>query len=314
VKILTQGDQPPPFDVVLMDLQMPEMDGITATKLLRARPNLQALPIIAMTAHALVEERQRCLDAGMNDHITKPIDPDVLFATLTRWAKPRHADTPATPAKHSGMPSDVIIPQIANIDLDGGLKRVAGNRKLYRDLLGQFAQKQGDAAAQIAEALQRGDRQLAERVAHTVKGVAGNIGIKQIQSAAARVEKAIRENDPAINDLLAEFGGLLQSQVQAIVAGLNETQPVVTDAHANSKFDADAASAAAARLRSLLEASDGDAGEAFGKLQDAFAGQVEHARLSALGDAIRDFEFESALVKLDEIVRELGLSHGKVTQ
>ena len=87
VKILTESDQAPPFDVVFMDLQMPEMDGFTATKLLRRDARLQKFPIIAMTAHALVEERQRCLDAGMNDHVSKPIDPDNLFSTLMRWAK-----------------------------------------------------------------------------------------------------------------------------------------------------------------------------------------------------------------------------------
>ena len=89
VKILTGGDQGPAFDVVFMDLQMPEMDGFTTTKLLRRVPGLHKLPIIAMTAHALVEERQRCLDAGMNDHVSKPIDPDHLLSTLLRWAKPR---------------------------------------------------------------------------------------------------------------------------------------------------------------------------------------------------------------------------------
>lgn len=312
VKILTQSHEPPPFDVVLMDLQMPEMDGITATKQLRAKPNLKTLPIIAMTAHALVEERQRCLDAGMNDHISKPIDPDVLFATLARWVKPLHVNAPATRAKQDRPPTDVIVPRVEGIDLDGGLKRVAGNKRLYRDLLAQFAQKQGDAETQISEALRKGDRQLAERVAHTVKGVAGNIGITQIQSAAARVEKAIRENDLAIPALLAEFGKLLQSQIQLIVTGLNETQPEPADTHANSTFDANAVSAEIVRLRRLMEASDGDAGESFNKLQDAFAGQVENARLSALGDDIRDFEFESALVKLDAIVHELSLNDGKV--
>ena len=89
VEILTAGDQAPPFDVVFMDLQMPEMDGHTAARLIRAQPHLQSLPIIAMTAHALVEEHQRCLDAGMNDHVAKPIDPEAMFSTLLRWAKPR---------------------------------------------------------------------------------------------------------------------------------------------------------------------------------------------------------------------------------
>jgi PAS domain S-box-containing protein len=85
VKLLTQVNQPPPFDVVLMDLQMPEMDGLTATSLLRAQPYLQQLPIIAMTAHVMTDEVQRCLEAGMNDHVAKPIDPEVFFATLARW-------------------------------------------------------------------------------------------------------------------------------------------------------------------------------------------------------------------------------------
>src|SRR5262249_31533303 len=82
VRVLTEGDQPPPFDVVFMDLQMPEMDGFTATRLVRAQPHLQRVPIIAMTAHVMADEAQRCLEAGMNDHVGKPIDPEALFATL----------------------------------------------------------------------------------------------------------------------------------------------------------------------------------------------------------------------------------------
>ncbi len=108
VKFLTGADQPPPFDVVLMDLQMPVMDGMTATKLIRADPRLHNLPIIAMTAHALAEERQRCLDAGMNDHVSKPIEPEALFATLARWAKrekpPATAETPAKQGKRPSPP------------------------------------------------------------------------------------------------------------------------------------------------------------------------------------------------------------------
>ena len=91
VDLLRNGPQPPAFDVVLMDLQMPEMDGHTATRLLRADSRFKDLPILAMTAHALVEERERCLQAGMNDHVTKPIDPDALFAAIARWTKPREA-------------------------------------------------------------------------------------------------------------------------------------------------------------------------------------------------------------------------------
>ena len=304
VKILTLGDQPPPFDVVFMDLQMPVMDGFTATKLLRSDPRFKNFPIIAMTAHALVEERQRCLDAGMNDHVTKPIEPDVLFATLARWAKapPKQAIEPqaATIKATDGL----VIPEIAGIDLADGLKRVAGNKKLYRNLLAQFAQKQGDAATQISEALQSGDRGLAERTAHTVKGVAGNIGITKIQLAAAGVEKAIRENGEQVSALLAELGTLLHSQVEAIAEGLTATEPAAQPAPPNAKFDVEAGSAAVSRLQSLLESSDADAEEAFVVLAGVFAGHVEESRLHALGADIRDFEFEPALAKLAEIARE----------
>ena len=102
----------------------------------------------------------------------------------------------------------MLLPEIAGVNLADGLNRVAGNRRLYRDLLGQFAAKQGDAAAQISAALESGDRQLAERIAHTVKGVAGNLGITGVQSAAQKLEKAIREGHDTVPALLDEFAGL----------------------------------------------------------------------------------------------------------
>ncbi|HXJ92728.1 MAG TPA: response regulator [Terriglobia bacterium] len=314
VKILMEGEEPPPFDIVFMDLQMPEMDGFTATKLLRADPRFQALPIIAMTAHALVEERQRCLDAGMNDHVSKPIDPDALFATLARWVKRRHAPAGEPPAKPSHGAEEVPIPEIEGIDVAGGVKRVAGNRRLYRDLLTQFAAKQADAGTQISSALEGGDRQLAERLAHTVKGVAGNIGIKQVQAAAEKLEKAIRQGDSSMPTFLEEFGAVLGRQVQAMRQALGDGAHTAPEERVTTPFDAVAASAAASRLRALLEASDADAEEAFSRMQAAAAGHIEKARLDALGADISDFNFEQALVKLDEIAREYHLSEGLAAQ
>src|SRR5439155_23916968 len=109
-----------------------------ATRMLRADPRFSELPIIAMTAHALLEERERCLQAGMNDHVTKPIDPDALFSALARWAKPRQGAP--EPVRASVAPGDEpAIPGMEGIDMAGGLARVAGNKRLYRSLLGQFA-------------------------------------------------------------------------------------------------------------------------------------------------------------------------------
>jgi PAS domain S-box-containing protein len=310
LKLLSQVDQPTPFDVVLMDLQMPEMDGLTATKLLRAEPRLQNLPIIAMTAHALVEERQRCLDAGMNDHVSKPIDPDALFATLARWAKPRNAYSAEIPPKQISSANGIVIPEITGINSADGLKRVAGNRQLYRDLLAQFAERQSDAPAQISNALESGDRKLAERIAHTVKGVAGNIGITEVQSAAARLEKAIREEDSATPALLLEFAALVGSHVHEIQQALQNTSPAKGEDVPESPFDAGLASAAVARLKALLEASDADAEEAFLNLRKMIASQVDQPLLNALGAAISEFDFDRATAKLEEIARERCLNGG----
>ena len=306
VKLLTVSDQAPPFDVVFMDLQMPEMDGITATKLLRRDQRLQKLPIIAMTAHALVEERQRCLDAGMNDHVSKPIDPDALFATLLRWAKPKPKAPQELRAPASQPSSDGLLPQIAGIHLEDGVKRVAGNRRLYRDLLSQFAAKQSDAATQISAALQSGDSKLAERIAHTVKGVAGNLAINEVHSAAQNLEKAIREQQPSVPSLLEQFAIILRKQIASIDEALGQPASTTPAEVPGPRVNGANASVAIARLKALLEASDADAQEAWRSLREALAGSVDKPRLDALSDNISDFDFEAALAKLDEISRICG--------
>jgi signal transduction histidine kinase/CheY-like chemotaxis protein/HPt (histidine-containing phosphotransfer) domain-containing protein/CHASE3 domain sensor protein len=307
VKILKEGPQPPPFDIVLMDLQMPEMDGYTATKLLRADPRFKDIPIIAMTAHALVEERQRTLEAGMNDHLTKPIDPDTMFATIKRWAKPRQPDAAPIAVKPVALAGEVRLPEIVGIDLTGGLKRVAGNRRLYRSLLEQFVTKQGDAGEQIGAALRSGDRELASRIAHTVKGVSGNLGIGPVQKAAEKVERAIREEIASLPALLEEFGSMLAPMVRAIKHGLAETGPEPAPVGNRGAFDPVAASTALARLKALIEANDGEATEALQAVEDALAGVVEKPRLDALRDALGDFDFDGALSKLAEIAKQSGV-------
>ena len=304
VKILTEDGGRPAFDVVFMDLQMPDMDGFTATRHIRAQPRLQGVPIIAMTAHALVEERQRCLDAGMNDHVSKPIDPDALFATLARWVKSRKeplSGTEARPARP--RPASVVIPEIDGVDVRDGLKRAAGNRRLYRDLLIQFAKDLLDAGAQIAAALESGDPTQAAHIAHTVKGVAGNMSIRKIYSSANKLEKAIRERDSAVPKLLSAFTSVVKHQVHAIQHALPDADPDRARSKANWRFDPHKAASAAGRLRELLDASDGDAAEAFSAFTDATAEVVDKPRLDALGAAIYEFDFESALQKLSEIER-----------
>jgi PAS domain S-box-containing protein len=306
VKLLQEGPQPPPFEIILMDLQMPVMDGFTATRTLRADPRFRELPIVAMTAHALVEERERCLQAGMVDHVTKPIDPDALFAALARWTKPHKAAAAAPTA--APAPVEGGVPEIAGVDVAGALKRVAGNKRLYRSLLDQFATKQSDADLRITEALANGDREGAERLAHTLKGIAGNIGIGSVQAAAAKLEKAIREGDSETPNIVAELKSVLGPQVAAIRTALgNGDKPASAPAAA---FDSEAAGRAVRRLMSLIEANDGDSADAVQEVATALGGKIDRARLDDLRDAVSDFDFDGARTKLTQIAADCHLSVG----
>jgi HPt (histidine-containing phosphotransfer) domain-containing protein len=222
---------------------------------------------------------------------------------LLRWAKPRPKQRVArkTPVINIKAPDEVALPEISGIRVADGLNRVAGNTRLYRDLLGQFAAKQGDASAQISTALESGDFKLAERIAHTVKGVAGNLGIPGVQSAAQKLEKALRDGEGTVSELLVEFARIMGTQVQAIDDVLRDSATTPQETEQPSVFDKEAAAAAITQLRNLLKTSDGNSEGAFRCLKDIVAGVVEHTNLDSLGESINDFDFDSALVKLEAI-------------
>jgi CheY-like chemotaxis protein len=286
-----------------MDVQMPEMDGHTATRLLRADGRFHDLPIVAMTAHALVEERQRCMEAGMNDQVTKPIDPDALFATLRRWTKPREKDAVLVVPKASEAPETEVL-KIEGVNVADGLNRVAGNRRLYRNLLEQFCEKQSGAGQQIAVAIQAGDRERAERLAHTLKGVSGNLGIAAVQQAAAKVEHAIRKGDGSVPGLLGELESMFGRQVAAIRNGLEVAGQTARAASA-ARFDPDAAATAIARLKTLIDSNYGEATEAVGELAESLAGSLDAQQIDQLRAAMDEFDFEKAATALDAIVAAL---------
>ncbi len=309
VRMLQGVAFPPPYDVVLMDLQMPEMDGFQATAKIRSDPRFAKLPMIAMTAHATMEERQRCLDGGMNDHVSKPVDPDALYATLERWVKrPVEVESAeSAPARSASTSAPADLPPIEGIDAADGLARVAGNARLFRSLLEQFAGKQAGAAGEISGALDRGDRKAAERVAHTIKGVAGNLGIRRIQASAEKLERALRDGDAASPAALSEFAVLLGSQIEAIRRAFRSSgSGAGPEKTAAKPYDAAAGRAAIGRLRKLLASSDGGAADAFAEVSGALGGAVGQPRLEALGEAIHEFDFEGALLQLDAIAGECG--------
>jgi len=264
VEILSNGAQPPPFDMVLMDLQMPEMDGHQATARIRSDARFKTIPILAMTAHATMEERERCLAEGMNDHISKPIDPARLFETVGRFYKPLTAQVAADAEKAGSGPAVESVgelPLVPGLDTADGLTRVAGNRKLYVKLLRQFVDQQGPAVGQISTALAGGDAPLAERLAHTLKGVAGNIGAKGVQSTAGALEKLIRERvaPAALEPAKQQVAAVLDPLVAELRAALNSSLPVLpVEPVAPGEVNPAQSREAAAQLSKLL--SDFDPG------------------------------------------------------
>jgi two-component system sensor histidine kinase/response regulator len=309
VDILANG-APPPVDLVLMDLQMPEMDGYQATAKLRADQRLAQLPIIAMTAHATIEERQRCLSAGMNDHISKPIDPAMLFETVGKFYHPaQHAPAaPAAPAPKApagGAPED--LPAIHGLDAAEGLTRVAGNRKLYRKLLSQFAEQAGGVVEQISEALAKSDRPLAERVAHTLKGVAGNIGAKQIQAASGAVEKLIRDGRAAaeIESAKAQLRAALEPVLNQLRAALHAATPAEPSGNGSAATPVDPAQsrAAAAELLRLLGEFDPGSVDFLEANAPALRALFPADGWAPFENHVRNYAFADAQAQLDQAVK-----------
>ncbi len=207
------------FDLILMDIQMPVMDGIKATQILRKDEHFKLIPIIAMTAHAMDGDKEACLKAGMNDYLSKPIDPDDLLELLSNWL-----DSYEVSGAESGsaLQQDINLPEeIPGIDLSWGLKRVGGNKKLFIRLLNDFYNTHNNVCEKTRQYLTNNNIEAARREVHTIQGVAGNIGAKQLQFIANKLESAIRMGEQDINDYLKLSESFCQ-QVKIVFDALNE--------------------------------------------------------------------------------------------
>jgi two-component system sensor histidine kinase/response regulator len=212
------------YDVVLMDMQMPVMDGLAATREIRKIARLGRLPIVAMTANATEEDGRRCLEAGMNDVVVKPVQPEDLWHALLAWTAPArsaHAAAEraeAAPQNAAGRRQTDGLPGIPGLDTELGLARMMGRKTLYVAMLRRFIDSQTDVPAQIRAALSSRDTSSAERLAHTLRGVAGNIGATAVQHLAGSLESALRMPAPPtdVERHLLE----LQGQLEALVAAL----------------------------------------------------------------------------------------------
>ncbi len=313
-----------PFQLVLMDLKMPEMDGYQATKTLRADARLAGLPIIAMTAHASPAERQRCLDAGMNDHLSKDFEPETLVARLLPYlsSPPSPPASPMLPASpppvlpvqaperpppwagraegdhlKSGSVSSTPLPNIEGLDTSAGLSRVAGNEKLYLNLLRRFLDEQGLAPGQIVAALARGEFALAERLAHTVRGVAGSLGASEPQLVAATLETAIAvgASADALTPLVEEFARVLNEFSARLRAALPATMPAAPPSAPAAQVEAAVARRVVGQLIERLTDFDFAAIERFEADRDLLRSIFSVAEFAALEEQLNRFAFVEAL-------------------
>ncbi len=296
------------YDAVLMDMQMPVMDGVEATRIIRTNPSFETLPIIAMTANAMASDRMLCLEAGMNDHIAKPIDPDQLFGVLLRWIKRSDGDGgkaaqgggASRPAATRAQDGALAIP---GIDVSSGLRRTGGNRARYETLLRKFAEQQADAVAAMEAALSGGDAATAERTAHSLKGAAATLGATALSEAAARAETAIKRGD-GVNDAVSELSLVLAAALADLRSALPE------DVNANGRGTGDPASVQEPliRLKHLLEADDGEAADFIVDAKPRLAGVLTPAEIKTLTERVGNFDFDAALKYLSGIASRLSLN------
>ncbi|MGR0185296.1 response regulator [Azospirillum aestuarii] len=306
----------PPFDLVLMDVQMPEMDGFEATRRLRARPAGQGLPIIAMTASALPSDRQRCLDGGMDDHIAKPIDVEQLFSVVTRWLG--QPATPGIPLLPKAVPSyarGTLPAELPGIDVKDALHRLDGDVGLFRKFVTEFARTYDGVADGIASALAAGDLPRAKALGHELKSLAGNIGARTLSAAADAVQVAAFRGDGAaaaqqLPVLRAELEAVLDSAARLAVApghapGVPPGPPPGGD---GPTMDIATLEPMLERFARLLRDSNFAAAEEFAILAPPLADWIDPVAMKALSSAVDGLDFTKAQGILRRITQDLGLS------
>jgi PAS domain S-box-containing protein len=281
------------YDIVLMDMQMPVMDGVTATREIRKEARFDELPVVAMTANAMQGDRDRCMAAGMNDHVAKPIEPEDLWKALLKWIKPR-AST-ATAPEQAPATADISLPSgIAGLDSASGLRRVLGKKPLYLSMLRKFVSGQKSAVADIRAALAKNDPGAAERLAHTLKGVAGNIGATDLQQRAQELEAVIRAGQP--REALEAQLDALTTPLDALITQLEQRLPQ-EPGRTQVAVEPVQLAAVCTRLAALLADDDAQASGVLDIHADLLASAFP-GHYPLIEESIRSFDFAAALAAL----------------
>ncbi|MDM8525682.1 ATP-binding protein [Desulfococcaceae bacterium HSG8] len=302
------------FDGVLMDLQMPVMDGYSAARAIRSDPNFADIPIIAMTANVMSSDRKKCIAAGMNDHIAKPVRPTNLYETLIRWFRPDAVrnliQSRGSPPAYDSSETDIGLPVIDGLDVKKGLTYVNGNKELYMKVLENMNTRFRGVVGQIQTEMDRGDLDAARRLAHTFKGVAGIAGAKAIQRRSSELEYALANNETdRISDLSASFSIEVKRVMTALASLFSETDIKQTEAVQDVEvLDREQLLKVFEELSELIEEGNPDALSLVENIRKLPGPARITDDFRKLESQIDDYEFEEARDTFNRILKELNLS------
>jgi len=301
------------YDAVLMDIEMPVMDGYTATRIIRADPVFKTLPIVAMTAHALKGIENKCIEAGMTDYVSKPIDDRQLCQTLAKYIKPRLRQAPPRSLQKISLGQDAwesLPAEIPEINLKKALDLISGNTGLLRKIMRSFLEQFGDVEKRLKQCLDQGELDQAQRLIHTIKGTSGNLGADALYAATRALELQLKS--PTGDGLQPAMDRFLQrhQRVIASLEGLNFDQPddSAVRSEADTAIDVDAVAALIGDMRLLLKRSDSRVRHVLPKLRALIPGPLLSAEKDRLDRAVYRLDSDQALACLRTIAAKLQIT------
>ncbi len=288
------------FDAVLMDIQMPEMDGYEATQLIRKKRPENELPIIAMTAHAMKGDKEKCLAVGMNDYITKPVDENQLLTVLGKWIKPKESIIPKKETRKTN--TNAILPDILpGFELQSALKRLGGNRKLFKKLLKDFYKDFKNSASLLRAALDKKDLKRVNRLNHTLKGVACNLSANRLEKAIGDLEIALKQRK--LNDIVMDNFEQALSQVLESIQNLEpDNKPFETKDISTNPLDMSVVTPLLIELSTLIKRQSVHVEDVLDSIKMQLTDIKFSEELQQLETCLDKYDFEHAQTSLNVIM------------